>query len=62
MTAFTSEFAFGEKVHVDETGGIVATVVGFAFYTKGTQVQVSWWNNGVLVEHWVDEWRVRKMK
>lgn len=58
MTLFETDYAFGDKVSVDG-GDVIATVIGFCFYSsKGMQVQVSWWNNGALVEQWVDECRL----
>lgn len=62
MTTFTTDYAFGDKVSVDG-GDVIATVIGFCFYSsKGMQVQVSWWNNGALVEQWVDECRLTKKR
>lgn len=61
-TKFSSDLSFGDQVFVDDVRtGVTARIVGFAVYARGVQVQVSWWNNGALVEHWVDEWRIKRM-
>jgi hypothetical protein len=53
-----TKFCFGDTVVIDE-GSVKGTVVGFCFYPHEKQVQVSWWNNGDLVEKWVGEWRLK---
>ena len=59
--AFESRFVFGDKVRID-AGTVFGLVTGFCFYPHGVQVQVSWWNNGSLVEQWLGEWRLEKMQ
>ncbi|MGY3278175.1 hypothetical protein [Bradyrhizobium sp. S3.7.6] len=55
---FTTSFMFGDKVKID-SGDIVGIVTGFCFYPHGTQVQVSWWNSGTIVEQWIADWRLK---
>lgn len=57
-SVFSTFVSLGNKVTIDG-GDIVATVISFCFHTRGTQVQVSWWNNGSLVEQWVEDWRIK---
>jgi hypothetical protein len=57
-SVFSTDFILGDRVNVD-CGDIIAVVVGFCFYARGTQVQVSWWNSGTLTEQWIDEARLR---
>jgi hypothetical protein len=54
---FSANFDFGDRVSIDK-GDQVGVVVGFCFYPRGKQVQVSWWNNGTIAESWLDEWRL----
>lgn len=60
-TSFIHELKIGDKVEIDRSG-IIATLVGFSIYARGVQVQVAWWNNGALIEVWIDEWRVSALK
>lgn len=57
MPDMLSKFKFGDSVVIDK-GVISGCVIGFAFYSHGSQVQVAWWNNGALIEQWVADWRV----
>lgn len=57
MTKFESRFGFGDKVQIDN-GTVAGVVTSVAFYSHDYQVQVSWWNNGALVEAWISEWRL----
>jgi hypothetical protein len=59
MKTLTSPFEFGTKVVIDD-GSVTGTVIGFSFYSHGMQVQVSWWNNGALVEQWIADWRLKE--
>lgn len=59
--SFQNEFAFGDKVTIDN-GAVVGTVIGFCFYPHGDQVQVSWWNNGALVEQWIGSFRLSSIE
>jgi hypothetical protein len=54
-----AKFNFGDRVSIDK-GTVHGTVIGFCFYPHANQVQVSWWNNGALVEQWVADWRLTK--
>lgn len=56
-----SKFTFGEHVTIDG-GTVKGRVIGFCFYPHDSQVQVSWWNNGDVVEKWVAEWRLEPVK
>jgi hypothetical protein len=58
MKTFIASFDFGDKVAIDG-GAIVGVVIGFCFYPHNNQVQVSWWNNGALVEQWIADWRLK---
>lgn len=60
-TSFIHELKIGDKVEIDRSG-IIATLIGFAIYARGVQVQVAWWSNGTLIEVWMDEWRVSAHK
>ena len=55
----SSEFSFGDIVIIDE-GTVKGRVTGFCFYPHDVTIQVSWWNNGDIVEKWVAEWRLKK--
>jgi hypothetical protein len=58
-TIFESKFNFGDRVYID--GGSVAGIaVGFCFYPHDSQVQVSWWKDGAIVEQWIGAWRLKK--
>jgi hypothetical protein len=52
------DFSFGDRVKID--GEVKGIVVGFCAYPHGSQIQVSWWNNGMLVEQWLAPWRIEK--
>lgn len=52
-----SKFKFGSAVSIDK-GAVIGCVIGFAFYSHGAQIQVSWWNSGTLIEQWVADWRL----
>jgi hypothetical protein len=54
---FDSRFKFGDQVLIDG-GSIHGRVIGFCFYPHDHQVQVSWWNNGDVVEKWLGAWRL----
>jgi hypothetical protein len=56
-----SAFAFGDTVTID-SGTVKGRVIGFCFYPHDSQVQVSWWNNGDVVEKWIAEWRLTAVK
>lgn len=58
MNSFASRFAFGDKVTIDGDTSIRATVIGFAFYPHGAQVQCAWFANGSAVDAWLGEFRV----
>lgn len=58
MTTFTSKFSLGERVAIDGGRNVIAIVIGFCFYARSYQVQVSWWNSGTLVEQWIDDTRL----
>lgn len=57
---FTSLFRLGDRVRIDalSPGAVIGTVIGFCFHSRGTQIQVSWWNNGAVIEQWFDDWRI----
>jgi hypothetical protein len=56
-----SKYKFGDHVTID--GGVITgRVVGFCFYPHDHQVQVSWWNNGALVEQWLGDWRLQAVE
>lgn len=55
----SSDFSFGDTVSIDK-GAIKGRVIGFCFYPHDIQIQVSWWNNGDLVEKWIAEWRLSR--
>ena len=57
---YTSEFKLGDQVKIDG-GAVAGTVVAIAFYSHDHQVQVSWWNNGALVESWLSSWRCKSV-
>lgn len=61
MNGFETRFDFGDKVVIDQ-GAVTGRVVGFCFYPHGTQVQVSWWNSGAIIEQWIGEWRLEKVQ
>lgn len=54
---FSCRYSFNDRVSIDgsEVSGVV---VGFCFYPHGHQIQVSWWNNGAVVEQWFADWRL----
>jgi hypothetical protein len=54
---FEAKLNFGDSVSIDN-GPVVGRVIGFSFYPHGYQVQVSWWNNGDVVEKWVGAFRL----
>lgn len=60
MADFASPFGLGDQVRIDGDTSITATVVGFAFYGHGPQVQCAWFHNGAHVEAWIAEFRVKK--
>ena len=60
MNNFCSRFDFGDKVVIDGDASIRATVIGFAFYPHGAQVQCAWFANGSAVESWLGEFRLTK--
>ena len=51
---FECKFNFNDQVVIDG-GSVVGRVIGFSFYPRLHQVQVSWWNSGALVEQWIGE-------
>lgn len=57
MNNFSSKFQFGDQVSIDN-GTVIGVVIGISFYSHDNQVQVSWWNNGALIEQWVSERRL----
>jgi hypothetical protein len=54
---FSSEFDFGDKVQIDK-GSVVGTVVGIVFYRHSHQILVAWWNNGDIIEKWIESERL----
>ena len=53
-------FNLTEKVIIDGCKSIPCVVIAILFRVTGCQVQISYWDDGRLVETWVDEWRVSK--
>jgi hypothetical protein len=60
-STFHSVFKLGDIVQIDG-GDQQGTVIGFCFYTHDSQVLVSWWNSGALVEQWIGAWRLTFLK
>jgi hypothetical protein len=58
---FDGKFEFGDLVAIDG-GAIAGRVIAFCFHPHDHQVQVSWWNNGALVEHWLAAWRLKAVE
>jgi len=56
-TYFSGKFGYGDSVWIDGRS-VEGIVIGFCFYPHGNQVQVSWWNNGALIEQWIADWRL----
>jgi hypothetical protein len=54
---FESKFTFGDLVAIDG-GPVAGRVIGFCFHPHAHQVQVSWWNNGDVVEKWLGSFRL----
>lgn len=57
----STDFSFGDYVAIDG-GPVTGRVIGFCFYPHGQQVQVSWWNNGGLIEQWLGVWRLTELE
>ena len=60
-STFHSVFKLGDTVLIDG-GDQQGTVIGFCFYPHDSQVFVSWWNSGALVEQWIGAWRLTFLK
>lgn len=57
---FVSPFNFGDKVKID--GEVTGVLIGMCFYPHGEQFQVTWWNNGAVLEQWFASWRITAME
>lgn len=58
---YHSDFSLGDKVTIDQCVSIVATVTSVMFGFDGHQAKVSWFNNGALIDSWVDVNRLDKV-
>ena len=51
-------FDFGAKVNIDADESIVATVLAFAYYRRGLEIQVGWFHAGDAKTAWFDSCRL----
>lgn len=58
VNTLTTNFSFGDRVHIDDDDSIAATVTGFCWRTHRSEVEVKWFNNGEECATWVSEWRL----
>ncbi|WP_158809649.1 hypothetical protein [Beijerinckia sp. L45] len=58
MQTITSKFAIGDHVWVDDDRTIKARVIAIHVSAIGQQCEVSWFNNGTLIEKYVAEMRL----
>lgn len=58
---FTSDFAFGDVVIIDDDkNGIIGRVTGFSFRKSGYYtIEISWMNNGSSITAWIEDWRLK---
>ncbi len=55
-----SLFSLTEKVIVDGCKSIPCVITAVTFRMTGCKYEISYWDDGRLIETWVDEWRVSK--
>jgi hypothetical protein len=56
---FSSHFAFGDKVVIDDCPSLQGTVTAFLFRSTGyASIEVSWVHNGASCSAYVEEWRL----
>jgi hypothetical protein len=56
-----TDYAFGERVHIDGDRDLVAVVTGFCWRKQAHEVEVSWFCNGDLKTVWVADWRLSRV-
>lgn len=58
-SVFRAEFAFGDRVHVDDDRDLIGRVVGFCWASgDGCTTKVAWMHNGAAHEGWFQPWRL----
>lgn len=57
---FTTQWALGQLVHIDDDKSIRAVITGFCWRTtREPTVEISWFANGDSKTAWVEESRVK---
>lgn len=55
---FETAFDIGQKVIVDDDKSMVFTIVGVAWFVRGTEYSLGWVSNGDLRQTNIDEFRL----
>lgn len=53
-------FALTEKVIVDGCRSIPCIITAICYRHTGCKVEISYWDEGKLLEAWVDDWRLSR--
>ena len=62
MHVLTAKYALGQRVVIPDLDKLKTVVTAIMWSAEGNQYRVAWFNNGVRVEHWLNEYEIAEAK